>query len=190
MTTQQFDSSALQQQLEQAGTDKLPPVNDWNPALSGDIDIFINRRGEWFHEGSRFERPALVKLFASILRRDPDGAHYLLTPVEKWRIRVEDAPFVITELQVSGSGAEQSLTVTTNLGDQFAINTDHPLWLTEDPLSDEPTPYVRVRDRLDALLSRPVYYQLAELAQAHQLDGQPCFGVFSQGAFFKLSDAE
>ncbi|WP_421862978.1 DUF1285 domain-containing protein [Motiliproteus sp.] len=182
-----FDSDAISRQVD-LNADSLPPVNDWSPELSGDIDIFINRRGEWFHEGGRFEREALVKLFASILRRD-DKDHYLVTPVEKWRIRVEDAPFVITRLEQQGEGSEQRLLLETNLGERFCVDKDHPLWLEQDPLSDELAPYVRVRDRLNGLLSRPVYYQLAELAEERQIDGELQLGIYSGGEFFSLSAA-
>lgn len=180
-----FDSEVISRQVDLNG-DKLPPVNDWTPELSGDIDIFINRRGEWFHEGTRFERESLVKLFASILRRE-GSEFFLVTPVEKWRLRVEDAPFVITQMEQQGEGVDQRLSFETNLGERIHLDAEHPLWLEQDLLSDDLAPYIRVRDQLNGLLSRPVYYQLAELAEEVQVDGQARFGVYSQGQFFPLT---
>ncbi|RDE24711.1 DUF1285 domain-containing protein [Motiliproteus coralliicola] len=179
-----FDSEAISRQVD-LNSDSLPPVNDWHPELSGDIDIFINRRGEWFHEGGRFEREALVKLFASILRCE-GKEYFLVTPVEKWRLRVEDAPFVITQMELQGDGDGQRLVFETNLGERFEVDGQHPLWVEQDAQGEELTPYVRVRDELNALLSRPVYYQLAELAQEADIDGKNHIGVYSHGQFYSL----
>ena len=180
------DSSQIVQTVAKAQGDRpLPPVHDWHPELSGDIDIRIARNGDWFHEGSRFERQALVKLFASILRKEGDE-YFILTPVEKWRIQVEDAPFVITELEVIDPGPKQRLHLRTNLGDCLIVDHEHPLWVKNQTDSGEPSPYVRVRDQLDALLARPVFYRLAELAQPHSTEQGEQFGVFSCGRFFAL----
>lgn len=183
-----LDIGAITQQLDPNQTRSLPPVTSWNPELSGDIDLFINRQGEWFHEGTRFEREALVKLFGSILRKDGDD-YFVLTPVEKWRIKVEDAPFVITQLDLVEPGPEQQLQLETSLGDSVCVDAAHPLWLVTDPITGEPSPYVRVRDRLDGLLARSVFYQLVELAAEHLVEGKMQFGIYSCGQFFTLADA-
>ncbi|MEH6650616.1 MAG: DUF1285 domain-containing protein [Motiliproteus sp.] len=183
-----FDSSALAAQVKRSGADGLPPVNSWSPEISGDIDLVVDRQGQWHHEGVLFEREALAKLFASILRKDGDE-YFVLTPVEKWRIQVEDVPFLITEMELKEPGPQQRIELLTSLGDRFYVDAEHPLWLTTDQLSGEPSPYVRVRDRLDGLLSRSVFYRLAELLQSQQVDGHERLGVLSCGQFFVLDDA-
>lgn len=183
-----FDSSALAAQVKRSGSDSLPPVNSWNPELSGDIDLVVDRKGQWHHEGVLFEREALAKLFASILRKDGDE-YFVLTPVEKWRIQVEDVPFLITEMELHDPGPQQRLELSTSLGDRFCVDADHPLWLTTDEHSGEPSPYVRVRDRLDGLLSRSVFYRLVELLQSQTVDGHERMGVYSGGQFFALDEA-
>ncbi len=183
-----FDSKSIAQQLGSSNAQSLPPVTSWTPELSGDIDLFINRQGEWFHEGTRFEREALVKLFGSILRKDGDE-YFVLTPLEKWRIRVEDAPFLITQLDLINPGPEQRLELRTSLGDRVCVDAEHPLWLITDPVTDEPSPYVRVRDRLDGLLARSVFYQLVALATERTLAGKTQLGIYSCGQFFTLIDS-
>ena len=184
----EFDTKTLQQLMQAQDSDQnkaLPPVNSWNPELSGDIDLFINRQGEWFHEGVQFQREALAKLFASILRKDGDE-YFVLTPVEKWRIRVEDAPFLITQLDLINPGPEQQLQLQTSQGDRVWVDAEHPLWLVTDSITGEPSPYVRVRDRLDGLLARSVFYQLIELAEEQQIEGKTQLGIYSCGQFFVL----
>ncbi|MEH6822595.1 MAG: DUF1285 domain-containing protein [Motiliproteus sp.] len=182
------DIGAIAQQLDPGQARSLPPVMSWDPVLSGDIDLFVNRQGEWFHEGTRFEREALAKLFGSILRKDGDD-YFVLTPVEKWRITVEDVPFLITQLDLVDPGPEQQLQLQTSLGDSVCVDAAHPLWLVSDPITGEPSPYVRVRDRLDGLLARSVFYQLVDLAAEHQVEGKVQFGIYSCGQFFALTDA-
>ena len=164
----------------------LPPVHKWNPEFCGDIDMEIRRDGSWFYMGTPIARPAMVKLFSTILRHDEDGKYYLVTPVEKVGIRVEERPFVAVELQTEGEGREQILHFRTNLDDYVTLDADHPLRVEIDPQTGEPSPYILVRDRLEALISRPVYYELAELAK--ERDG--VFGLWSSGAFFILGEAE
>lgn len=162
-----------------------PPVHLWNPALSGDIDIRIARDGTWYHEGAPIRREALVRLFASILRREGDD-YFLVTPVEKWRITVEDVPFVAVDMEVSGAGEAQQISFETNVGDRVAAGRDHPLRFARDPGSGAPVPYVRVRDGLEARVDRKSFYRLAELGEVH--DGW--FGVWSGGVFFGMIPAE
>jgi len=164
----------------------LPPVESWNPSLSGEMDLRIARDGVWHHEGTPIQREALVRLFASILRRDPDDHYYLVTPVEKWRIRVDDAPFLAVRLDATGQGSDQRLTFTTNLGDVVIAGPEHPLAVEYRSPSGEPTPYLHVRGRLWALLTRAVFLELAELGEERSADQGSDYGVWSQGQFFYL----
>jgi hypothetical protein len=157
---------------------KLPPVERWNPTHCGPSHMRIARDGTWFHEGSPIGRPAMVRLFSTILRREPDGGFVLVTPAEKLDIEVEDAPFVAVELKSEGEGQARSLAFRLNTGDLVIAGPDHPLRFDEGP-----HPYVEVRPGLDALVARPVYYELAELALA---EGQEPPGLWSGGVFFPM----
>ncbi len=157
----------------------LPPVHLWNPDRSGEIDIVIRKDGAWVHEGGEIRREALVRLFSTILRKDADGT-YLVTPVEKLRIVVEDAPFVAVRVDRVG----QALRFTTNVGDEVEAGPDHPIRV-ETGEDGAPRPYVHVRGGLEALVSRPVFYELVELAE--ERDG--ALGVVSNGLFFEIGRA-
>jgi hypothetical protein len=158
----------------------LPPVHLWNPAHCGEIDIRIRRDGVWLHEGSPIGREPLVRLFSTVLRKDPDGFH-LVTPVEKLKIVVEDAPFIATAVE----RREGALVFTTNVGDQAAAGPEHPLRVETDPATGEPAPYVEVRRGLEARLARSVFYELVEMAETR--DG--VMGVVSNGSWFVLGSA-
>ena len=160
---------------------KLPPVDAWNPSHCGDSGMRIARGGTWFHEGSPIGRPAMVRLFSTILRREADGRFVLVTPVEKLDIEVEDAPFVAVELKTEGTAEQRSLAFRLNTGDMVVAGPDHPLRF--DERADGPHPYLLVRAGLDALVARAVYYELAEIALA---EGADPAGVWSGGAFFAL----
>jgi hypothetical protein len=160
---------------------RLPPVEQWNPTRCGDSEMRIARDGIWYHQGSPIGRPAMVRLFATILRREADGGYVLVTPAEKLDIEVEDAPFVAVELRSEGAGPQRRLAFRLNTGDLIVAGRDHPLRF--DVREDGPHPYVRVRGGLDALIARPVYYELAELAIAD--DAAPP-GLWSDGIFFPL----
>ncbi|MGK9235822.1 DUF1285 domain-containing protein [Inquilinus limosus] len=148
-------------------------------------DIRIARDGTWYHNGGPIRRLALVKLFATVLRRDEAGDFWLITPAERGRITVDDAPFVAVAVERSGAGEDQVLTFRTNL-DQFCeAGPEHPIRVTFAPDTGEPSPYIRVVNGLDALLSRPVFYELAEIAVSH--DGR--MGVWSHRTFFPLDQA-
>jgi hypothetical protein len=162
----------------------LPPVHLWNPPNVGEIDIVIRKDGSWVHEGGVIGREALVRLFSSILRKDPDGT-YLVTPHEKLRIRVEDAPFVAVRVDRD----RQALRFTTNVGDEVEAGPDHPIRVAVEP-SGEPRPYVLVRGGLEALISRPVFYELAEMAEERAARGGVELGVASNGAWFALGPVE
>jgi uncharacterized protein len=171
-------------QREAAAGRGLPPVERWNPAHCGDIDIRIARDGTWFHQGSPIGRKELVRLFSTILRKD--GADYVLvTPAEKMRIVVEDAPFLAVLLDVEGEGRERRLTFVTNVGDETQAGPSNPIRVETDPASLEPAPYVHVRRGLEAKISRTVFYQLVDLAE--ERDGR--LGVWSGGMFFTLGAA-
>ena len=160
---------------------KLPPVEQWNPSHCGDSAMRIARDGTWYHEGSPIGRPAMVRLFSSILRREADGNYVLVTPVEKLDIAVEDAPFVAVELKSEGEGGGRNLAFRLNTGDLVVAGPDHRLRL--EAREDGPHPYLEVRAGLEARLSRPVYYELAEIALA---EGAQPPGLWSKGAFFAL----
>ncbi|WP_321347610.1 DUF1285 domain-containing protein [Halopseudomonas oceani] len=166
------------------------PVHLWHPELSGEMDMRIARDGTWYHEGDPIKRLALAQLFSTILRLDEDGRYYLVTPVERWGIQVDDAPFVATGLTVSGQGGQQQLTFTTNLEDSIPLDADHPLRVELDPQTGEPSPYVRVRANLDALISRTVFYELVDLAVETEVADQLRTGVWSGGQFFPMDGAE
>jgi hypothetical protein len=160
---------------------RLPPVEKWNPEHCGDSRMRIASDGTWYHEGSPIGRPAMVRLFSTILRREPDDSYVLVTPVEKLSIAVDDAPFVAVEMKSEGEGEHRRLAFRLNTGDLVVADATHPLRVEER--ADGPHPYVAVRNRLDALIARPVYYELANIA----LDegGDPP-GLWSEGAFFAL----
>ncbi len=161
----------------------LPPVHLWNPAHCGQIDIVIRRDGQWLHEGSPIGREALVRLFSTILRKDPDGFH-LVTPVEKLRITVEDAPFLAVRVDRTG----EDLAFLTNVGDVVTAGQDNPIRVGEGP-TGSPAPYVHVRRGLEARITRPVFYELVEMASERDLGDGPTLGVTSGGVFFALGPA-
>ncbi|MEM1429574.1 MAG: DUF1285 domain-containing protein [Pseudomonadota bacterium] len=163
----------------------LPPVHLWNPPFCGDLDMEIRRDGRWFYEGTPIARPGLVKLFSSILRKE--GAdYYLVTPVEKVGIRVEDAPFVAVDAEIEGVGEGQSLTFVTQIGDSVTAGPDAPIRVERDPETGEPAPYVRVRANLEALIDRKTFYRLVDAGMDHEVDGARWFGLWSGGMFFPM----
>ena len=179
-----FDPSSLASQISKKG---LPPVHKWNPELCGDIDIRIARDGTWFYMGSPIGRKRLVKLFSTVLRKDEDGEHYLVTPVEKLRINVEAAPFVVVELEEHGQEQEQELFLRTMTDDVIRVDDDHKIWV-EFSEDGEPSPYVEIRDGLNALIARNVYYQLIEIGTTSEDESGTKFGVWSAGRFFVLGE--
>src|SRR5580700_3785363 len=162
----------------------LPPVHLWNPAHCGEIDIVIKRNGLWFHEGTPIGREALVRLFSTVLRKDPDGI-YLVTPVEKMRITVEDAPFVAVRVDRVG----EVLRFLTNVGDEVEAGPQNAIRVEMDPASGAPHPYLHVRRGLDALIARPVFYELVDMALPRETADGAQLGVSSNGAWFPLGPA-
>jgi hypothetical protein len=157
-------------QLVAGDAQGIPPVEKWNPPVTGDIDIRIAADGTWYHEGTAIRRAALMNLFASVLWRE-DDQYYLVTPVEKVRIQVEDAPLLVTQVEYTGDVESQTIVFATLTGDRFALDAEHPLRV-EYSEAQEPRPYVRVRRNLDALIHRNVFYSLVE--HAHESPGDQC----------------
>jgi hypothetical protein len=159
----------------------LPPVDQWNPELSGFIDIRIATDGTWYHEGDAIQRLSLVKLFSSILKREGDE-YFLVTPIEKWQIRVDEVPFVAVILEVVGEGSSnQALVFTCISGDTVIAGKNNPIRVEIDERTGEPSPYILLRRNIEAKICRPVYYQLAELAET---TGEDTYAVSSQGEQF------
>jgi len=163
-----------------------PPVERWNPPDCGEIDMRIAADGTWFYLGTPIGRKPLVELFASVLRRDADDKFYLVTPVEKIVIRVDDAPFLAVELHAEGENEARTITIRTNVGDVVTAGPDHPLRFAVEEGTGGVKPYVLVRGRLEALFARPLLYELVDLGTERKVDGVPCFGVWSGGVFFPI----
>ncbi len=184
MPPDDFSSLSLAEIARMAEENRLPPVDKWDPPHCGHSAMRIARDGTWFHEGGPIGRPAMVRLFSTILRRETDGGYVLVTPVEKLAIDVEDAPFVAVELKSDGEGDARTLAFRLNTGDLVVAGPDHPLRFESG--AGGPHPYLAVRAGLEALVTRSVYYELAELALAEGVDPP---GLWSGGAFFALETA-
>ena len=180
--------SSLEALVRRAGgTGKgRPPVERWNPPDCGAIDMRIAADGTWFYLGTPIGRKPLVDLFASVLRKDEDGVTYLVTPVEKIAITVDDAPFVAVEMTATGEGRDQVLTLRTNVGDVVAAGPDHPLRFAIEEETGGVKPYILVRGRLEALFARPLLYELVEHGGTDMIDGTDYFGAWSGGLFFPI----
>ena len=181
--------SALISRAARAGKG-LPPVERWNPPFCGDLDMEIRADGTWFYLGTPIGRMPLVQLFSTVLRKDDDGRTYLVTPVEKVGIRVVDAPFVAVEVDVSGEGERQVLTFRTNVGDVVEAGPDHPLRFVDEDATGGLKPYLHVRGRLEALVGRPVMYELVEHGEEIVVGGRAMFAVRSKGAVFPIMPVE
>ena len=158
-----------------------PPVDRWNPDHCGTSDMRIAADGSWYHMGTRIDRPAMVRLFSTVLRREPDGSHVLVTPVEKLTIEVEVTAFRAIAMTSEGEGRHRSIAFELDSGDAVILGPEHPLTITDDGTG--PSPRIAVRHGLEALIARPLYYELAEIALAEAHDPP---GVWSEGAFFSL----
>ena len=164
-----------------ASTGRRPPID------RGDLEMRIARDGTWFYRGSPIGRSPLVKLFASVLRREADGRYWLVTPAERGRVEVEDVPFLAVALTVEGEGRDQQLIFRTNLDEFVTAGPDNPLRV-ETAASGEPAPYILVRDGIEARLARPVFYELVELGTEEPIGETAQFGVWSRGEFFRLGE--
>lgn len=172
----------LQQLIEQR---RLPPVDKWDPPHCGHSGMRIARDGTWYHEGRPIRRQAMVRLFSTVLRREPDGTHVLVTPVEKLTIDVDSAPFRAIAMESEGGGEQRRIAFSLDTGDALLLGPDNPLRIAEG--DHGPSPRVLVRHGMEAELARPVYYELADLALA---EGAEPPGIWSEGAFFRLDGAE
>ena len=162
------------------------PVEGWKPDYCGEMDMIIKADGTWWHEGSKIKRQKLVRLFASILRKDSDGETYLVTPVEKIKIRVERGHFLITDLHSEGEKQNQKVFFTTNLGEYIKLSDANPMRVDTNSSTLEPSPYVNIRGRLEALLSRSVFYSVVDLASEVEMNNGKQLGIWSFGSFFPL----
>jgi hypothetical protein len=171
-----------------AGRRGPAPVHLWNPPFCGDLDMRIARDGTWFYLGTPIGRPALVKLFSSILKREGDD-YFLVTPVEKVGIKVDDAPFVAVDFTAQGHGEDQTLTFETQVEDRVTAGPDHPIRVAIDPETGEPAPYVLIRHNLEALVDRKSFYRLVDLGREESVAGVAQFGVWSGGQFFPIVPA-
>jgi len=174
--------AALQKLIDER---RLPPVDRWNPERCGHSGMTIARDGTWYHEGAVIRRPSMVRLFSTILRREPDGRHVLVTPAEKLDIEVESTAFRAVEMTHEGAGMDRRIAFRLDSGDALILGRDHPLRI--ERTANGPSPRLLVRHGLEAELTRPVYYELAELAIG---DAQKPAGVWSDGVFFPLEAAE
>ena len=190
--TTSTDTSGLAEMVRRAMDDRnstgggLPPVDAWNPPFCGDLDMEIRRDGTWFYMGTPMGRKSLVRLFSSVLRKDEDGETYLVTPVEKVRIRVVDAHFLAVEMQVSENDQGQVLTFRTNVGELTEIGKDNPLRFDIAGKDAELKPYFHVRGRLDALVNRATMYDLVDLGEEVEIDGVAMFAVKSNGQTYPI----
>ncbi|WP_417611417.1 DUF1285 domain-containing protein [Parasphingorhabdus sp.] len=172
-------SLSIAEIAELAEAQKLPPVDQWDPKETGDSEMQIAADGTWYHQGDPILRPAMVRAFSTILRREEDGSYALVTPYQKLSIQIDDAPFVAVELESEGKGAERTLAFRLNTDHLVVADASHPLRFG----ADKPQPYLTVRRGLEAVLARPVYYQLAELALEEDADP---IGIWSAGTFFPM----
>lgn len=161
---------------------RLPPVEQWNPEHCGHSEMRIARDGTWYHQGAPIRRPAMVRLFSTVLRREPDGRHMLVTPVEKLEIDVDSTAFRAVEMQTEGQGRDRRIALKLDSGDAIILGPDHPLNFVDSGRG--PSPRVLVRHGLEAELSRPIYYELADIAVAEAADPA---GVWSDGVFFRFA---
>ncbi|MDG2340439.1 MAG: DUF1285 domain-containing protein, partial [Paracoccaceae bacterium] len=164
-----------------SGKKGLPPVHLWNPEFCGDLDMRIARDGTWFYLGTPIGRKELVRLFSTILRKD-DDKYFLITPVEKVGITVDDAPFVAVDFEVAGIGANQTLTFETNVGDFSVAGPENSIRVVRDSETGEPSPYVHIRAGLEALIDRKSFYRLVDIGDHHE----NWFGLWSDGSFFRI----
>ena len=182
-------AETLAQAAQQAGKRGLPPVHLWNPPFCGDLDMRIARDGTWFYLGTPIGRAPLVRLFSTILRRDGDD-YFLVTPVEKVGITVDDAPFVAIDFNIKNNGLDQIITFETNVGDIAIAGSQNPIRVVRDAETGEPSPYVLIRANLEALIDRKSFYRLVDIGAHHEVNGQKWFGLWSSAIFFPIIPSE
>ncbi|MDE1464520.1 DUF1285 domain-containing protein [Spartinivicinus poritis] len=184
MSQAHINPAAIAASIEQAiNHPSLPPVNQWQPSHCGDIDIVIKNNGQWFFHGTPINRPQLVRLFSTVLRKEQTD-YYLVTPVEKLKITVEDVPFIAVAVEITEESHQQQLIFTTNVGDKVVLGVDHPLQIRT--VAEQSKPYILVRDQLEALINRNVFYELVAKAVTNEIAGVCHLGLWSNGQFFSL----
>jgi hypothetical protein len=181
---------SLEDIIKQIEGQSQPPVEKWNPDFCGDIDMRIARDGTWYYMGTPITRQRMVKLFSTILRRDADGKTYMVTPVEKIGITVDDAPFVAVSVDSLGVGKNEALHFTTNVGESVIAGPDHPIRVEIDKTTDEPRPYIHVRGRLEALIGRAPFYEMVGHAFETEIEGKAYLAVKSMGEIFPIGPLE
>ncbi len=184
LTENKFDLAEASRAIKESGSG-IPPVDKWNPDFCGDIDMRIARDGRWFYMGTPIGRPAMVKLFSSVLWLE-DGKHYLKTPVEKIGIQVDDAPFLFTAMEVRESELGPALCFTSSTGDEVILGEEHSLWVEQSDETGEPSPYIDVRFGMKGLIHRNVFYELAAMANEIEVAGELTLVINSEGKAFTL----
>ena len=180
------EAESKERELQRMATEAAAPRGAGAPRDCGHFDIHIDRNGSWFYRGTPINRMSLVRLFSTVLERDEDGVYWLTTPAERGRITVEDVPFLAVALEQQGAGSDQRLIFRTNLDDFVTLDSAHPLRIETDSTQTGPRPYILVRNRLEARLSRPVFYDLVALGREERVGDTIRFGVWSKGTFFPL----
>ena len=180
--------ASLIKEIEKYEGDLLPPVHLWNPPICKNINMRIDREGRWYFMDSIIGRERMVRLFSRVLRLDDDGYYYLVTPVEKIKLEVEDKPFLIVDFSIAGRDKEQIISFKTNTNDHFLLDEHHPLRVEIKSSTKEPSPYVLVRENLEGLLSRNVYYKLVDISVTKKLKHKKIVGIWSRNQFFELGE--
>jgi len=178
--------AAILKQISKYKGESLPPVHLWNPPLCENVEMRIDREGRWFFMNSPIGRKRMVKLFSKVLRLDDDGEYYLVTPVEKIRIEVEERPFLIIDYQLITKNKRQLISFETNTGDMFLLDKEHPIKVSTNPKTGEPKPCVLVRSNLEGIISRNIYYKLVELSDIKKENGENIFLLKSNNQTFEI----
>ena len=183
---EETNPASLLQQISKFDKENLPPVHLWNPPLCKNVEMKIDREGRWYFMNSPIGRERMVKLFSKVLRFDEDGEYYLVTPVEKIRIEVEERPFLIIDYQLIKKDGKQVISFETNTKDIFLLDKDHPINVKVNPKTGEPKPYVLVRSNLEGIISRNIYYKLIELAETKKIEGEQILVLKSDNQDFEI----
>ena len=180
-----LSATSIVDSIKSLPKNRIPPVEKWNPPFCGNLDIRIARDGTWFYLGTPIGRPELVKLFSSILKKEEDK-YFLVTPVEKVGITVDDAPFVAVDFNQQNQGGSNVLIFETQVGDEIIAGPLNPIWISINQETKEPSPYILVRRNLEALIDRKSFYRLADIGSHTEIENQNWFGVWSSNKFFPL----
>ncbi len=180
------DFSSILAELQKLDSEQsLPPVEKWNPEFCGDMDLTIKRDGLWYYQGTPIGRQRLVKLFSTVIKKE-NNHYYLVTPVEKLGIKVEDAPFLVNRMQQLETDKGVVIQFEDNCDNQILLTKENPLWVELDEKTGEPSPYINIRRNLNALIHRNVFYELVEIAEERMMEQERHLGVISADEFFSL----